>query len=42
MELISKVISDFLGYEVKQLLEVKKQDITKLAEFLTSHKKEGA
>jgi hypothetical protein len=40
MELISKVISDFLGYEIKQLLEVKKQDITKLAEFLTSHKKE--
>lgn len=42
MPQIAKVITEFLGYEVKQLLEIKKSDVTKLAEFLTNHKKVGA
>lgn len=36
---ICKVIGDFLGYQIKQLFDVKKSDVTKLAEFLTTHQK---
>lgn len=42
MPLIAEVLSKFLGYEIKQLLEIKKSDVKKLVEFLTDHKKEGA
>jgi hypothetical protein len=36
---VFKLIGDFLGYEIKQLLEIKKSDVTKLAEYLAKHKK---
>jgi hypothetical protein len=38
--LVYQVIGQHLGYEIKQLLEIKKSDVTKVAEFLTNHKKE--
>lgn len=38
-QFVFKLVGDFLGYEIKQLLEVKKSDVTKLAEYLTKHKK---
>jgi hypothetical protein len=39
---VYQIISQQLGYEIKQLLEIKKSDVTKVAEFLTNHKKAGA
>lgn len=39
MPLIAQVLTEFLGYEIKQLLEIKRADIPKVAEFLTGHKK---
>ena len=37
---VYQIIGKHLGYEIKQLLEIKKSDVTKVAEFLTNHKKE--
>jgi hypothetical protein len=37
--LVFKMIGEYLGYEIKQLLDIKKSDVTKLAEHLTKHKK---
>ena len=39
MPIISNVLTQFLGYNVNNLSMVKKGDVTKLAEFLTTHKK---
>jgi hypothetical protein len=40
--MILSTVGDFLGYPIKTLTDIKKSDITKLAEFLTNHKKAGA
>jgi hypothetical protein len=34
-----KVMSEFLGYEIKRLDEIKRVDISRLAEFLATHQK---
>ena len=36
---ILEVVSKFLGYTIKQLTDIKKADVTRLAEYLTEHKK---
>jgi hypothetical protein len=40
--MILSTVGEFLGYPIKTLTDIKKSDITKLAEFLTNHKKAGA
>jgi hypothetical protein len=40
--LILSTVGEFLGYPIKTLTDIKKSDITKLAEFLTNYKKAGA
>lgn len=39
LNMILKLISGVVGYEVKTITDIKKTDVSRLAEFLTTHKK---
>ena len=40
-EIIRQVIANIIGYEIKTLTDIRRGDITKVAEFLTTHRKEN-